>query len=119
MAYGVYAKLREPLHADGAGRRGTAGEWRDPCSTPCLTLVPSDRGMVAMTARNNPASGLTTPVLTLHQLRRIVHRPHDAPVAQLIFDSTRSVRRDAPPHVAEGIGSRQCGDRMLRVTATL
>jgi hypothetical protein len=35
----------------------------------------SDRGMLAITARNNPASGLTTPVLTLDQLRRIVTDP--------------------------------------------
>jgi hypothetical protein len=35
----------------------------------------SDRGMVAITARNNRASGLATPVLTLDQLRRIVTDP--------------------------------------------
>ncbi len=35
----------------------------------------ADRGMVAITARNNPASGLATPVLSLDQLRRIVTDP--------------------------------------------
>jgi hypothetical protein len=39
----------------------------------------SDSAHVAMTAWNNPAAGLTTPVLTLDQLRRIVTDPEMRP----------------------------------------
>ena len=73
MAYGVYENCEN--HFMPMGPVAVAQQGNGVIHEYTVATRYSDRGMVAMTARNNPASGLTTPVLTLDQLRRIVTDP--------------------------------------------